>query len=112
MHTSRIAVSPSPSCSPLGKHGIPVHEAPQSAGPKRRSSPTVAVARQRNHPRGRPRGDGAVTPPDPPHHAQIGAFGGPVGILAGGVIGGVLGGLAGSSIGTAIASGFNNTFLS
>ena len=42
----------------------------------------------------------------------IGAFGGPVGILAGGVIGGVVGGLIGSKIGSTMASGFNETFLS
>ena len=50
-----------------------------------------------------------MTPPDPPHHAQIGAFGGPVGILAGGVIGGVLGGLVGSKIGQKAANLVNDS---
>ena len=49
-----------------------------------------------------------MTPPDTPRHAQIGAFGGPVGILAGGVIGGVIGGLAGSQAGKMVAEWTND----
>ena len=44
----------------------------------------------------------------PCSNAAIGAFGGPVGILAGGVIGGVIGGLVGSKIGQKAASLVND----
>lgn len=57
----------------------------------------------------RPAGASVITRGTPScDNAAIGAFGGPVGILAGGVIGGVIGGLAGSQAGKLIGGWVNN----
>ena len=57
----------------------------------------------------RPAGASAMTRSTLPcSNAAIGAFGGPVGILAGGIIGGVVGGFIGSATGSYLAYLANN----
>ena len=59
--------------------------------------------------RGRPARVSAMTQNTIPcSNATIGAFGGPVSILAGGIIGGVVGGFIGSATGSYLADLANN----
>ena len=48
----------------------------------------------------------------PCSNAAVGAFGGPVGIRAGGIIGGVVGGFIGGKTGQGIATNVNNVTYS